>query len=228
VTDANGLVDFAGQRVGVPVDIFADDDFGRRAAIRSTTFAAGDNSSLLRMPAATHGKLRGVVTSQGSGLPVRSCGISVGDASGFKVATMFTGDDGSYSSPALAAGTYSVEFSGSGHEPLRIEGVVITAGQTTVQDAVLVLLPPRPPLATLTVTVIDSADNRVPGATVQVRLADGSNVVQQTDSVGNAISFDLTPQDVTVTAMAPNGATGSSSMTLVAGSTSMTIRVIEK
>ena len=225
VTDANGFVEFADQRVGVPAQITAGDEFGRLAKAKISGFAAGDNSVLLRATAATQGILRGVVTSQGTGAPVRGCGISVGDASGVKVAVVFSADDGSFSTEALPAGTYLLEFSGSGHEPLRIEGVVVIAGQSTVQNAALVELPPPPPLATITVTVVDADGNRVAGAVIHVDLANGTSTDQQTDSVGNALSFDLTPQLITVTATAPNGATGSTTVDLQAGSTSVTITV---
>src|SRR5205814_114087 len=65
-------------------------------------------------------------------------------------------------------------------------GVVITAGNTTIQNAVM-NPPPNPSDATVTVIVIDGSGNPVLGDTVTITYADNSPpAVAQTDGAGNA------------------------------------------
>ncbi len=85
-----------------------------------------------RAPAGTTGKLSGRVLDAKK-QPVEAATVRVG---GTKLGA-YSQADGSYSVLNIPSGTYEVTFSRMGFGPKRVQGVVISADQTTKLDAVL-------------------------------------------------------------------------------------------
>ncbi|MBN1513111.1 MAG: DUF4382 domain-containing protein [Phycisphaerae bacterium] len=84
------------------------------------------------------GNVSGTVTDA-DGIPLSAASVTVYEAE-TEITSTATGEDGTYTVLGLPPGTYTVEFSVAGHEDAVVEGVVVTASQTTEEvDATLAM-----------------------------------------------------------------------------------------
>jgi hypothetical protein len=183
---------------------------------------------------ASTGTLTGVVTDASTTLPISGATV---DAGGGHTAT--TAADGTYTIANLAAGTYNVTASKSGYNSSTVNGVVITANNTTTQNFALTAVTGcttnclRVTAITLRssaagvagrVTIKNEAAVAISGAAVTVlwNLPGGSTSTQtrNTNSTGNA-SFSVTGGTGTYTLTVTN-VTKTGSTFDAAGSTLLT------
>lgn len=105
------------------------------------------------------GRINGVVTNQSNGNPVS--GARVRNTAGAQ--QVLTSGTGSYSLP-LQNGTYSIEYSAFGYNTQTINGLVVTTGDTTIQNVALV----PSPTGTVSGIVTDCFGSPAVGATVTI------------------------------------------------------------
>jgi hypothetical protein len=84
----------------------------------------------------TTGQIVGVVRVQG-GDPLQGAEVRATSAALQGARSAITGADGRYFLPVLPPGVYVLDVSGSGHSAIRMEGVEVFLGGTTVADATL-------------------------------------------------------------------------------------------
>src|SRR5579863_5185814 len=81
-------------------------------------------------------------------LPLPATTVEVLDAQGVTIKKVVGQDDGRYNVGDLAPGTYTVQFSRTGFQIIKKDGIVLTSGQTVPLD---VVLPPERVTTNLTV-----------------------------------------------------------------------------
>lgn len=89
----------------------------------------------------TAGSLRGQVRAPG-GTPVRNASMALESASGGLLANLETGFDGEFRVALLLPGEYRLLIEQLGFQPVRLTGIVIAAGETTVLTIDLERRPP--------------------------------------------------------------------------------------
>jgi outer membrane protein assembly factor BamB len=113
---------------------------GARTVELPVTVVAGEvHVRDVSLPTSDLGTVAGVVTSADGGAPVDGATVSV-PGSGQPPAT--TGPDGRYAVEDLPGGTYTVEFTAPGYEPVSVEAVEVVEGAVTTLDVALTPAPP--------------------------------------------------------------------------------------
>jgi hypothetical protein len=125
------------------------------------------------------GTVEGTVTDRDTGLPLEVVHVFLLDAgSMILVEDDYTSSDGEYSM-TVPDGTYDLLFTASGYEDLLVADISIYAGETTVQDAELELLPD--PIGTVEGTVRDEYTSAAIGG-VLVEALSGMTVINSTST----------------------------------------------
>ncbi|MBN1543965.1 DUF2341 domain-containing protein, partial [Candidatus Woesearchaeota archaeon] len=124
------------------------------------------------------GNVGGVVTDSETALSISSVLVRLYDAgSGIMVNSATTNEWGQYIISDQHEGTYDLSFTKAGYTDLRIEDIMIYAGETTVQDAQLEIIPL--PIGTLQGTVRNAATSAPLGG-VLVEAMSGPTVINST------------------------------------------------
>ncbi len=141
--------------------------------------------------AGSTGKLAGTVEDT-SGQPIAGATVTI-DSTSYAATTA---TDGSYSIYDVAPGTYSVTATATGHAPQTVNGVDITADETTWQDFSLTAT-----AGTIEGHVLDNNSNPVPGASVTT---DTGGYSATTGTDGYYIIQNVAPDTYGVTASKTN------------------------
>jgi kumamolisin len=104
-----------------------------------TPIWSGLFADLQALASPAQGNLQGIVTAAVGGAPIAGASVTTSGASSNAGSTGAAGD---YHFNNIAAGTYGVSVTASGFAPATVNGVVVTAGNTTTQNVSLVAAPP--------------------------------------------------------------------------------------
>ncbi|KML32346.1 carboxypeptidase regulatory-like domain-containing protein [Rossellomorea marisflavi] len=175
------------------------------------SISGGQTTILNATLAPNPGTLTGIVTDTGAN-PLSGVNVTVTSSSGTGViiATTVTANDGSYTVPGLAPGTYIIVASGVNFQQASA-GATVTSGVTTILNFTLAADP-----GSLEGT-ITNAQTGIPiaGANVQVRILDaGGSLVAtvQSGTDGQYLVGNLAPGFYTVVASAPDFQTNSATV----------------
>jgi hypothetical protein len=185
-TNANGVVTFTSQLVGVGAVVSVQTSDGRTGS-QSGTFAAGSNSANLTV-ASTVGVVSGVAIDSSTSLPLSNVSVSVVDYNNDTVATTTTNSAGAYVVQDLNPGTYTFTFTINSYQTLSLT-VPVTANVASTVNASL-----TPATSGIQGTVTGSiSQSPIPGATLS--LTGPASLNTTTDSGGN-FSFTGIPAGV--------------------------------
>lgn len=162
-------------------------------------------------PTGEVGTLTGTVTDAATGAPIEGAELAITGPASRGTATDATGAF----TVSLSAGSYEVTVAPFGYAPMRLDGVSVTAGATTVRDIALT------PLERVTVSGVVS-DGSGAGWPLSARVSvDGTPLSTQTDPVTGAYSLEVPvgPAALTVTAGYPGYAPRTTPLNLTADAT---------
>ena len=224
-TAIDGTVSFTAQPAGTAATIAASTGTNYSGSL-TTTFTPGSNNvtlTVIPLP----GNIFGTVSDSVTGNALPGVTVTILDWNGKQVDLQTTLTNGTYKTPDLVPGTYTVTFSLTNYLPLTLT-VPVAAGQRTTQNAALTV---DPHSATVNVAVLDVSGSPVANASVGISYVDGtSSGGVFTDARGNAT---LTNQEIkvgatiTATFKGPNGpitATQSIPNGFASGSNSFTLQ----
>lgn len=115
--------------------------------------------ALLSAQSLTSGSLRGTVQSA-DGTPVSGAAVTIESRGGVAIASLTSSRDGEFLAQLLTPGEYRILIEQIGYQPVRVTGVVVSAGSTTGVSITLERKPP--PISS--VTEVASAGARAGGA----------------------------------------------------------------
>ena len=220
-TDANGLAQLANLTPGAyELDVSDGTD---APSSQQISVPAGASTKLVALGAA--GAISGTVNDANSAIIAGGTIFATGN--GLTFATI-TGSNGTYHFPALPAGTYNLAVGGTDDAPADVNNVVVTAGQTTMQNVTLATTASSlvvklsanggGPLPSLTATLEDQH-----GIPVAFEALGGA--VAASDATAQATFTPLTAGSYTLVVSAAGRATVTQAVTVAASPTTATVTV---
>ncbi|TMU87402.1 hypothetical protein FGG79_04555 [Bacillus sp. BHET2] len=172
------------------------------------------------------GTIIGQITSAQTGDPILGANIEVRfiDSTGAVVSTVFSDNNGNFSSDQLAPGVYTLVFSADNFQTTAISALV-EAGETTMANVAL-----EPDPGSIQGTIIDAITQN-PIASAEVTVVDGQGFVVTTaitDASGGFTVNGLTPNSYNVTAMANGYQSNTIGAVVLSGNTTPIIIELEQ
>jgi hypothetical protein len=152
------------------------------------------STGLLYGQSATTGTLQGVVIdAAGAGVPEAS--ITLRQLSSSAIRTLTTGDAGQFQAAGVAIGSYSLHIEKSGFNPVNVEELTISVGQTITQRITM-----SPASVTTRLDVQDQADFLQSSATTANVALGGERIEDAPASNRNYLNFVLAAPAVSASA----------------------------
>ncbi|MFC7370131.1 beta strand repeat-containing protein [Fictibacillus iocasae] len=210
VADSNGNFTFEALSAGTYSVTVTADGFGAFAAVVS--IVSGETTLLNPVLESDPGFITGTITNADTGAPLPETLVRIVDANGNVIAELITDANGNFTSPGLAAGSYTVvvinpDFLG------EVVSVTVVSGQT---ETVNIALEPNP--GSLFGTVVNSETGEpIAGALVEIFLGQNLITTVFTDAFGEFEVSGLPEAILTVTATAPGFAIDTEDVAVFAG-----------
>jgi hypothetical protein len=199
--------------------------------IRAKTPNGTQDSVLVTVLAAGAGAIAGQVIDGATGAPLAGATVTVFDAGNNLVATVQTASDGSYATPALPPGIYTISVALNGFIGTTLFDAPLSGGGTNTVP-VIPMVPSTVALGTIGGLVKD-ATNNLPIAGAVVELRAGVNATTGTllasttsDSVGNYVFARQAAGTYTIAALATGYSNGYRTSVIIGGGTSTTEDVV--
>ncbi|WP_405082376.1 carboxypeptidase regulatory-like domain-containing protein [Paenibacillus chitinolyticus] len=195
---AETTADAAGQyQLSVPAGTYtviaAADGF--QSQVRTLQLQPAQSVSASFSLAALPGTVSGVITVNGTGIPLPEALVEALNERGQQIASAVSANDGSYTINSLATGNYRIRASEAGFTT-EIAGSSVVAGQTATVNIGL-----NPAPGTLTGQVTDASTGQpLSGAVIRVVTVEGiTTATAVTDAAGTYVVNSLQPVNYTVT-----------------------------